>query len=227
MGSKLEKSVNKYLDQMAATAKTGNVTGKGTYGELAVLRICEEVYQEGGGMLYHSYTYKTEEGLAGNIKNEGGKLYVENLSGVTEIDVLLVTPYKVLPVEVKAYKAKKITLTDSAIEGCAITTKSPIHQNEMHCRHLYPKLVRALPDGMSKYIEPIVVMVDECKLEDMRSVEQKAYIKLATLNSFRSCLAYCNRPLDYRLDLGVMEKCLTEACVSCEKKFPLRKIGGV
>ena len=209
---------------MTDAARNGQVRDKGTYGELAVLRVCEGLYQAGGGILYHSYTYRTEPELAGNIKSEGGRLFLENISSVTEIDVLLVTPFKVFSIEVKSYKAKIIKLTDQAISGCAMTQKSPVHQNEMHCGHLYPKLLRALPGGSSKYIEPVVVMVDECELQDERSPEQKRYIKLATLNSFRSCIEFLNSPLDYKIDMDVMDHCLTDACVSFEKKFPLRKV---
>lgn len=216
--------MNKYLRQMATASAQGRVKDKGSYGELAVLRICEEMYQSCGGILYHSYTYKTEPELAGNIKRDNGRLYVENNGSVTEVDVLFVTRFKVFPIEVKSYKAKTITLTDDAIVGCNATNKSPVHQNEMHCRHLYPKLVRALPEGMSRYIEPIVVMADECELRDKRSAEQRRYIKLATLNSFRSCIEFLDKPFEYRLDLKLVDKCLTDACVSCEKKFPLRKM---
>lgn len=216
--------MNMYLKQMATVTAKGRVTDKGTYGELAIVRICEELYQSVGGILYHSYTYKTEPELAGNIKRENGTLFLENVGSVTEVDVLFVTQFKIFLIEVKAYKAKKIILTDQAIEGCAVTHKSPVHQNEMHCRHLYPKLVKALPDGVSGYIEPVVVMVDQCELQDNRSMKQKRYIKLATLNSFRSCLEFLNKPLEYRLDLKLVDHCLTDACVSCEKKFPLREV---
>ncbi len=222
---KLEREVNECLQQMATSAKEGDIKAKGTFGELALLKVCEEIYQEKGGILYHSYTYKTEPDLPGNIKKEDGKLYLENLGNVTEIDVLLVTPYKVYPIEVKSYKAKKITFTDDGIAGCQITNKSPIHQNEMHCRHLYPKLLRVLPEGRSKYIEPVVVLVDKCQVEDNRSDIQKAYIKLATLNNFRSCIMQLDTPYEYRLDLDAVYNCLEEACCSAGRKFVLRKVG--
>lgn len=201
-------------------------TEKGVFGEKAALRVCEEIYQQCGGILYHSYTYKSSPGLPGNIKRGPDGFYLMPVGSVTEIDVLLVTPFKVFPLEIKAYKANRIVLTDERISGCAVTEKSPIHQNEMHCRHLYPDLVRALPEGSTKYIEPVVVFVDKCTLEDNRSSWQKAYIKAATLNTLRSCLVTLNRPLEYRIDLGVMAKCLEESCVSCEKYFKLRYVKG-
>lgn len=198
-------------------------TQKGIYGEQAALKVCEEIYQKQGGILYHSYTYEVTSGLAGNIKRgEDGKLYLENLGKTTEIDILLATEFKIFPIEVKAYKSKKIILTDSGISGCFKTDKSPVHQNEMHCRHLYPKLLRALPEGASKYIEPIVVFVDECVVEDKRSPQQKAYIKVATLDTLKVYLMQLNVPSEYRIDLNVLERCLKDACVSKEKYFALR-----
>lgn len=216
---KLESEVNKYLKKMIQVGGTQ----KGNYGEQAVLKICEEMYQRQGGILYHSYTYNVTEGLAGNIKRkEDGKLYLEELGKTTEIDILFATEFKIFPIEVKAYKSKLITITDREITGCFKTDKSPIHQNEMHCRHLYHKLIRALPEGASKYIEPIVVFVDECSIEDNRSLKQKAYIKVATLDTLKVFLKQLNVPSEYRLDLTVLDKCLRDACVSKKKYFPLR-----
>lgn len=216
------KDVNSYLTKMTKVS----TTAKGVFGEQAVVRICEELYQKFGGLLYHSYSYKTVEGLQGNIKKEGDTLYVEKTGSFTEIDVLFVTEYKVFPIEVKAYKASSITLTDKEIFGCSITTKSPVHQNEMHCRHLYPWIFKALPQGKTSYIEPVVVFVDKCTLKDKRSDEQKKYIKAVILNQFKSCIIKLNKPGAYRIDLENMERCLTEACVNVEKKFNLRKVGG-
>lgn len=217
----IESDINKYLKQMHKTSSVD----KGNIGEKAVLKVCEELYQKGGGILYHSFTYKTDSSQAGNIKRHDGKFYIENTGNVTEIDVLLVTEYRVFVLEVKAYKAKQITLTDEGISGCAITDKSPVHQNEMHCRHLYPSILRALPDGCSKYIVPVVIFVDNCTVTDNRSDTQKNYIYVSTLNQLESCLNTLNRPLDYRIDLDVMDKCLSEICVSYEKKFAKRKRG--
>lgn len=200
-------------------------TAKGSFGEQAVFRICEEIYQLNGGILYHSYTYKTDPDKKGNIKrNDRGVLFVENLSSTTEIDVLLVTKNKVFPIEVKAYKAKEIVLTDDGISGCYKTDKSPIHQNEMHCRHLYPAIFRALPDGDTRYIEPIVVFVDKCKIIDKRSDEQKRYIKVAILDTLRKTIEEKDKHLEYTIDLNIMAKCLNEACTSYERLLPYRSV---
>jgi len=217
----LQDKVNSQLLKMREVGGTG----KGVYGEQAVLRVCEEIYQKQGGMLFHSFVYKTNPNLEGNVKKDSdGRLYLEAVGKTTEIDILLVTPYKIFPIEVKAYKAKTITLTDKSIAGCFKTDKSPVHQNEMHCRHLYDGIFRALPYGYTEYIEPIVVFPERCEIKDERSLWQKAYIKVASLNQTRRCIEKLNKPREYRLDLDVVDRCLKEICISCERKFALRKV---
>ena len=74
--SSLDSSVNDCLKNMHSRQSTE----KGAYGEEAVFKICEQFYQSNGGILYHSYTYKTDETKQGNIKkNEDGTLFVENV----------------------------------------------------------------------------------------------------------------------------------------------------
>ena len=216
--SSLSNSVNKCLRDMRKQTSTG----KGSYGEEAVFRICEQFYQTEGGILYHSFSYKTDPDKEGNIKNENGRLYVENLGSSTEIDVLYVSPYRVYPIEVKAYKAKEIILTDDGITGCFMTDKSPVHQNEMHMRHLYSVEFRGLPGGETKYNIPIVCFVDKCKVIDRRSPEQKNYIYVTVLSNLKSFIKKTNVPGDFKIDLELMQKLLTDIEISSEKHLPLR-----
>ena len=208
-------------------------TNKGSYGEMAVFKICEQLYQKQGGILYHSYEYKVDPTLAGNIKKDSsGKMYVENLGSTTEIDVLYVTPNRIFPIEVKAYSTSRrsgkgktigeIVLTDSGISGCFITSKSPVHQNEMHCRHLYSHIFKCIPDGRTEYIQPIVVFVDECKLRDDRSDWQRQYIWAITLEYLPNLLKKLDVPGSYLLDLPAVSRNLHEACVGKSKFLPLR-----
>lgn len=217
----LSNTVNNILDKMHSQKVA---TDKGVYGERAILSICEDLYQRRGGILIHSYTYKTEKGLAGNIKKDGNSFYVENTGATTEIDILLVTPYKIYPIEVKAYKANKIILTNDRISGCANTDKSPIHQNEMHCRHLYPHIFSSIPDGMTEYIVPIVVFTDETKIVDSRTEDHREYILVTILNQFRQLLEEKDRPHNNTiLDLKSIELKLKSVMTSCDKFLPYIK----
>ncbi len=211
--------VNNILKQMHSHVSTD----KGTYGELAVFEICKQFYNK-GGILIHSYSYKVDPSLPGNIKKRDAdnSLYVENLGSTTEIDVMLVTKYRVFPIEVKAYKANKITLKDDGIYGCYKTDKSPVHQNEMHCRHLYSYLYEALPDGKTDYIVPIVCMVDEATIEDYRSQWQQEYIHLTILDTLKQTIENFNTPLDYQLNLTLVDASLRKGMFSCEKYLPIK-----
>lgn len=200
---------------------------KGTLGELAVFRICEEVYSSMGGILYHSFQHKVDESLPGNIKrSEQGTLFLEKLGNFTEIDVLLVTPYILIPIEVKTYSAIKgggIIVTDDGIAGCKEVNKSPVHQNEMHCRHLYSYIFKCLPDGQSKYIKPVVVFADRCRVTDKRSPWQREYIPFTSLNGLYGLISKLNVPQEYRLDLDAVATALNECCFGYEKILPLKK----
>lgn len=219
--SNFSKQVTGILKDM----RTSDMKQKGNAGELAVIKVIEQFYQEYGGILYHSYTYKVDKKLKGNIKkDESGKLYCENLGSTTEIDVLYVSPFRVFPIEVKAYSAKEIVLTDDGISGCRKTNKSPVHQNEMHARHLLSAIFRALPDGDEKYIVPIVVFVDKCKLVDKRSDWQKEYIKKCILNSLSTRIRENNFPFEYTINLKLMDDVLRQACESSKKYLPVRYV---
>lgn len=210
--------VNGFLKQMRDVGGTS----KGEYGEGAVFSICEELYQKRGGILIHSYEYKTDSKLPGNVKRNDNGLYIENLSGFTELDVLYVSPYNIFPIEVKAYKAKEITLTDDKIDGCFKTDKSPIHQNEMHCRHLYSYLYRALPNGETKYVKPIVCFVDKCSVIDDRSDWQREYIYVAILNTLKELILSLDTPNEYKLNLSLVDNILKEGMIGSKRYLPPR-----
>lgn len=214
----LDNQINGLLGKMTQAGGTG----KGTYGEQAVFKVCEEFYQTCGGILIHSYSYNVDQSQAGNIKKNDGKLYVERLGSTTEIDVLYVSKYRVFPIEVKAYKANTITLTDDGISGCYKTDKSPVHQNEMHCRHLYAHIFKCLPDGQTKYVVPIVCFVDRASIIDKRSDWQRGYILLTILDNLKETIKINNFPLEYQLNLTSLDNTLKEQMQSCEKYFPPR-----
>lgn len=220
-----QSDVNKILKDMHSKKGQNYVKQKGSLGEKAVLKICEQFYIQQGGILIHSYSYRTDPTEPGNVKkDDNGKHYIENLGATTEIDVILVTPYRVFPIEVKSYKAKKITLTDDGIKGSYNTSKSPVHQNEMHCRHLYSFLYRAFDSGDTDFIVPIVCFVDETKIEDSRSDWQLDYIIATTLDGLVDVITEFNTPLDgqLKLNLQLVDNLLREAMTSNEAYYPVK-----
>lgn len=213
----LNNDVNKILNKMHSQGVASN---KGSYGEEAVFSICEDIYNRKGGILIHSFTYRVEPGLKGNIKRDGG-LHCENLGAITEIDILLVTPYKIFPIEVKAYRANKVTLTNDRITGCANTDKSPVHQHEMHLRHLYPKIFKSIPDGMTEFIVPIVVFADQTDVVDSRTPDNREYIPATILNQLRQFIELndvCYNKT--KLNVPAIERDLRSCMTQCEKFLP-------
>ena len=92
----------------------------------------------------------------------------------------------------------------------------------MHCRHLYSFLFRALPKGDTRYIVPIVVFVDEADIEDNRADWQRDYILVRTLNSLHETLEDYMPPLDYKLDLSLINNLLHEKLIKSEVFMPVR-----
>lgn len=221
----MKKGFNNQINGILGNMRTGDFKHKGDQGEMAVFTVCEKFYQRQGGLLYHSYSYKVDKSLAGNIKRKDGNVYLENLGESTEIDVLYISPFRIIPIEVKSYKAKDISLFDDKIDGCYIVDKSPVHQNEMHCRHLYSGIVEAIPDGDENYITPLVVFVDQCTVHDKRSKWQREYIPVAVLNSIHDKIDELNKPYNNKLiNLRLMEDRLAAIEISCDKKLPPRYI---
>lgn len=219
-----QNDINKILKTMH-TKKGDQVKDKGTYGELAVLKVCEQFYIRQGGILVHSYSHKVDPNEPGNVKKDAdGKPYKENLGNTTEVDVLLVTPYRIFPIEVKSYKSKKIVLTDDGISGCLNTSKSPVHQHEMHCRHLYSFLYRAFEEGDTDFIVPIVCFTDETKIEDKRSDWQLDYILVSTIDTLYETIDEFNQPVEgrYKLNLQLVDNLLREQMTSNSSYYPLK-----
>ena len=217
--ARIDNSINNLLSNM----HSNRGVDKGSVGEQAVFKICEKFYQTEGGILVHSYTHKVDPEQKGNIKKgENGQLYIENLGDITEIDILYISKYRIFPIEVKAYRAKQITLDDRGIYGCYKTDKSPVHQNEMHCRHFYSFMLRALENGDTDYIVPIVCMVDKCQLIDNRSYWQRNYIHLCVLNTLEDTIRQYNTPKSHQMDLVLCDKLLKEGMIKSEIYLPPR-----
>lgn len=182
---------------------------KGELGENIVFNQCFKAIMK-GGLLYHSLEIPMDSNLPGNIKKEFGSNHITPVAPNTEIDVLLVTLYNVFVIEVKTYRANSITLTTSGMSGAANNEKSPIHQNEMHCRHIYPLIYQALPNGDITYIKPLVVFADKCTIKDNRSQYEKNYIPIANLNTLANTIKSLDVKNQFRLDLQNIKNILSK-----------------
>ena len=229
--------VDQILANMRQAGKLRNVKDKGNLGEDAVLNLCLAIKRSCGGILIQSFEYpyasnKQGKNYIGNIKYENGK-YVEYTEGGSlrdEIDILLITNYRIFPIEVKSYKCH-IKVYDHWMDrdnngpgspkGMQPVDKSPVAQAEKHARHLYHQIYEVLPDGRPDYIVPIVCFVDKCTVEDSRTGKMQTYLPVTILNTVRAKIFEYNTPLKYRLDLEAIRRKLKAIKVSTRKEFDL------
>lgn len=221
MSKGIENStVKDFIDKM----RTSSGTDKGVWGERAVLRLLLDLYRERGGILIHSYEYDTDPTKGGNIKNENGRVYMERLGSATEIDILYISQYRVFPIEVKSYAADQITLTTQGISGCATTNKSPVHQNEMHCNHLYSHIAEGI-NGNPQFIVPIVCFCtweNKPVINDNRPEDERGYILTCNINTLLDTIKACDTPLGYRLNLDQMDRMLRRVMKSSDAYYPVQ-----
>lgn len=229
--------VDAILAKMRDAGKLRDIKEKGNLGEDAVLSLCLAIKRSCNGILVQSFEYpyasnKQSKNYTGNIKFEDGKFveYTDNKGLTDEIDILLITPYRIFPIEVKSYKCN-IKVYDhwmdrdnngpGTAKGMQPVNKSPIAQAEKHARHLYHQIYEVLPDGKPDYIVPIVCFVDRCTVEDSRAENMQKYIPVTILNTLRAKIYEYNVPLRYGLDLEALKRKLNAIKLSTRKEFGL------
>lgn len=223
------KNINTILSTMREQGKLKNMQGKGDAGEDAALQIILERQRHTTGLVYQSFKYpyqKNRSGVTylGNIKYEDGEYvdYTEARNGralFDEIDILYVTPYRIIPIEVKAYHANIVVYDNWMDKQGTPVDKSPITQAEKHARHLYHAIAPVLPDGRPEYIRPIVCFVDRCKLNDKRASDHINYLPCCILNTLKSCVMKVNTPLKYNIDINTVKDHLKEIRVNVRREY--------
>jgi hypothetical protein len=205
-------NVNAFLARMRQAGKLRDMKRKGGYGEEAALAVLDGYRKKTGGLIYRSFSYPYASNsnravYLGNIFRapDGG---CKDVTGQfnDEIDILLVTKFRVFPVEVKSYHAALEVYDHWVRYNGDEAEKSPVAQAEKHARHLYHTLYEYLPDGNPNYIRPIVCFVDRCTVTDSRSQKFKAYIPVTILNNLGKALAANDTPPNAALDLEAIKR---------------------
>ena len=220
-------SVNDILNNMRKAGKIQDYKSKGNAGEEAVIALCYDRKQRSGtGLLYQSFMYPYQSDRSGvvytgNIKYENNAFVEYTDESINdEIDVLYITPYRVFVIEVKAYHARKLEVYDHWFNyNGKPVEKSPIVQAEKHARHFYHAIKDYIPDGDWNYIIPLVCFVDNCKILDDRSEYFQDYIPISTLNTLLKTIEEFNTPLEYNIDLSLLEEHLEKIKVSIKRKL--------
>lgn len=210
-------SINQKMRQMRAAGKVRDVKGKGAIGESIVMDVMHDIRTRRGGILLQGFMYPY-------ASNSAGKIYLGNIfydeatqkySDMTkqlndEIDILYVSNYRIYALEVKSYHARSITVDKKWFyrEGKPVD-KSPLAQAEKHARHLYHQLYEYLPNGDTRYIVPMVVLVDHVKdFNDTRMGEDESYIPVIFTEEITQTIMDLERPVEsnWTLDLVQIEK---------------------
>lgn len=219
--------INSLLRDMRKAGKVRDNKAKGNIGEDAVLHVVLELQNKIGGVVYHSLSYPYQKDAYGRtytgnimLENGGYKEYTESKRGfMDEIDVLYVTSYRIFPIEVKSYHAKLEVFDHWVKKNGQLVDKSPLLQEEKHCRHLYHALYAVLPDGLPTYIIPLVCFVDRCTVEDTRSRSFQDYMPVCILNNLKRTIVELNTPLQYNLDVEQIQSKINTIKTSCENIY--------
>jgi hypothetical protein len=202
----INQQYKEFLRMKPQWAQSKDWTAKGTAGENLAYSVLRKYQRRYGGEILRSYTFKYARKPSGveypgNLVFKGGKLISIQIddkkskrSLIDEIDLLYVTSYCVIPIEVKAYGSKIVLRDDWWDYTGDASNKYPLLQAEKHCRHLYHNIYDILPGGDPGFIKPIVVFVDRTKITDERSAEFVKSLRVANLNSLYRVLIEVNHP---------------------------------
>lgn len=190
----------KKLDACRTVAKE-----KGDAGEEILVSLAREYQEDQDCVILWSYTYPYASNrdsvmYTGNIKLHDGKFIQLTKEGYNdEIDLVIITSYRIFVVECKARSGKWLVYDHWAKQNNKDVDKSPITQCEKHARHFYHSIFRCIPDGKPEYIVPITAFVDRCVLTDKRSKKYRDYIKVCIANTFKKVMREYDKPGDYKL----------------------------
>ena len=199
---------------------------KGNIGEDVVFALLAKRYPP--FLLYHSleYPYQTDRSgnvYLGNIKYDADQKRFYSVSGADypdEVDVVLITPYRFLLIEVKSYRSSYF---DCYEHWCNVHNgpcdKSPVTQGEKHARHFYHFMNSVIPDGDPNYIVPIVCLVDNIVLRDDRVDYWQIKYPVCILDDLIPTINKVDTPLDYNLDLKSINRFVHKKATSIKKEM--------
>lgn len=196
--------VNKLLQAIDRLKGFENAKEKGNTGEDAVVEVIKEYVTETNqkAALWHSAVYHLVDNLPGNFKVYSDGLYAS--SGRTgEIDLLLLTEFHIIIIEVKTYNAYIAVEDDWTYKGKSPKSLQPeewcnLCQVEKSARHMYQHLYSEIPYGDERYIQPVLVYSQGSLV-----VRTKDY-NICILDDLKYTLSKLNR-LEYRIDFEKMK----------------------
>jgi len=208
-------SIDKLLSDMSKLRGREAGKGKGDIGEAAAFQIFK-MYKKRIGrrcVIFQSYAFPYAANVEGNIKlgTDGSFMHEPGKPGTDdEIDIVMLTDYRVFLIEVKAYSGQ-IKVTDIWTHHAnQWDDKSPICQAEKHGRHFYHTFYDVLPEGAHEYIKLVTVFTGTCVIEDART-KNKDYIPIAIANDANRIVSIYDKPSKYIVDVDAVVKKMLES----------------
>lgn len=181
------KKINTLLKEISVI----NDERKGVLGEEIAFEVLKRYTKaRGNSILINTVIYPYYSNTPGNIKLKDNKFISLNDNDTNdEVDIVLITPYKIFLCEVKAYRYD-IEFTDLWVyRSKTAVEKSTTAQAEKHARHFYHNFCESIPHGNSEYIIPVIVIADKSKIQDNRSIEWKNYIHITNINKLNKLIS--------------------------------------
>lgn len=145
---------------------------------------------------------------------------------ITEIDFLLITPYRIFSIEIKTvygdmkiYPNSEIEIAWEGVFEYDYEKKNYFQQNESHARHLYYHLHDLIPQGDASYIIPLVVVAGNMEVIDERDPSLSERYPVTTASNFYPTLDELNTPLDYLLDINKIRERLQSIKVDDKQRL--------
>lgn len=236
----MASEINIHLAKMRKYAKINEFKNKGNEDELALLALLKSMQNSINMSIFHSYSYpipidKTGNEYPGNIflncdsnplpndykMLDNNKCWIRlNNNSKDEIDLLVITEFKIFVIEVKAKSGKNWIFNNYWDYRANIPEEKPVTcQSEKHARYMYHHLIEFIPEGNPEYIQPMIVYVDEACIKDKRSKDMKRYLPLTILNLFESQFKKLNKPLKFKIDMKAINLFLKKTAYSIEGEF--------
>ena len=210
----MKAGIDKILRDMSKLRGREAGAGKGDMGEAAIMQILKLHKKRLGRrcVIMQSYAFPYAPNIEGNIKlgSDGSFMHEPGKEGTNdEIDIVMLTDYRIFLIEVKAYSGKILINDIWTHHANKWDEKSAICQTEKHGRHFYHSFFDVIPEGAHEYIKLITVFTGSCDIEDRRTMNRD-YIPIAVANDINKTLHTHDKQGKYNIDVDTVIKMMLE-----------------
>lgn len=191
------------IDKLLYELSKVNDEKKGEIGENLAFEVLKKYKnKKKGSVLITSLTYPYCSNVPGNLKLINNRLkYFSDTETDDEVDLVLITPFRIFLCEVKAYRYKIELTNEWTFRSKGAIEKSIPTQAEKHARHFYYNYYDIIPNGKSDYIIPLIIIADKSEILDRRDKFWREYVPITNINHLNKTISIFDKPLEYKLDV--------------------------